>query len=205
MHLPEPAGAHDLRLPAGPLRRSGIVAIGFVGHGLHRRIRLAGLYADRRPAGLCQPVLQPGGQRARLYTHQLERQFKAGRKAAEIWPAKLARAAQKDTVARWTVKTSKGKVEVDGTIKRDLAIPAFGYKSHISIDRRHEFIRRQKVTDAATHDGARLRDVLIDPSNTASAVPPRPAGRGPFLNWTEGLLALDGPTLPTAPRPTRTS
>jgi IS5 family transposase len=94
--------------------------------------------------------------------------IKAGKKAAEIWPDKPAKAAQKDTDARWTLKTSKGKVEADGTVKRDLAIPAFGYKSHIGIDRRHGFIRRQKVTDAAAHDGARLREGLIDPSNTAS-------------------------------------
>lgn len=55
-------------------------------------------------------------------------------------------------------------------MKRDIAIPEFGYKTHISIDRRHGFIRRQKVTDAAAHDGARLREGLIDPSNTASSV-----------------------------------
>jgi len=96
--------------------------------------------------------------------------IKAGKKAAEIWPDKPAKAAQKDTDARWTVKTSKGKVEADGNIKRDLAIPAFGYKSHIGIDCRHGFIRRQKITDAAAHDGARLREGLIDLCNTASDV-----------------------------------
>lgn len=52
----------------------------------------------------------------------------------------------------------------------DIAIPVFGYKSHISIDRRHGIIRRGKVTDAATHDGARRREGLIDPNNTASDV-----------------------------------
>jgi IS5 family transposase len=31
-------------------------------------------------------------------------------------------------------------------------------------------IRRQKVTDAAAHDGARLREGLVDPTNTASRV-----------------------------------
>ena len=98
--------------------------------------------------------------------------IKAGQKAAEIWPGEPAKAAQKDkdTDARWTVKTRNGKVEADGTVKRDIAIPEFGYKTHISIDRRHGFIRRQKVTDAAAHDGARLREGLIDPSNIASEV-----------------------------------
>jgi IS5 family transposase len=68
------------------------------------------------------------------------------------------------------VKTRKGKVEADGTVKRDIAIPVFGYKSHLSIDARHGFIRRQKVSDAAAHDGARLREGLIDPSNRARDV-----------------------------------
>ena len=103
-------------------------------------------------------------------TEEEKAAIKAGKRAAEIWSDKPAKAAQKDTDARWTVKTRKGKVEPDGSVKRDLAIPAFGYKSHIGIDRRHGFIRRQKVTDAAAQDGARLREGLIDPTNTASDV-----------------------------------
>ena len=51
----------------------------------------------------------------------------------------------------------------------DLAIPAFGYKNHIGIDRRHRLIRRWTVTDAARHDGALLPE-LIDTSNTAGDV-----------------------------------
>jgi transposase, IS5 family len=103
-------------------------------------------------------------------TEEEKEAIKEGKKAAHIWPDKPAKAAQKDTDARWTLKTSKGKVDVAGKVKHDLAIPAFGYKSHIGIDRRHGFIRRQKVTDAAAHDGARLREGLIDPTNTASDV-----------------------------------
>ena len=61
--------------------------------------------------------------------------IKVGKKPSEIWPDRPAKAAQKDTNARWTVKTSKGKAEADGTTKRDLAIPAFGYKPHIGIRR----------------------------------------------------------------------
>ena len=96
--------------------------------------------------------------------------IKAGRSASEIWPDQPARAAQKDTDARWTIKTGKGRPKLDGTAQADTAMPVFGYKSHIGIDRRFGFIRRQKVTDAAAHDGARLREGLIDPDNTASAV-----------------------------------
>ena len=79
-------------------------------------------------------------------------------------------AAQKDTDARWSTKISKGKPDADGKAQPDIAIPAFGYESHISIDVRHGFIRRQRVTDAAANDGARLREGLIDRTNTASSV-----------------------------------
>jgi transposase, IS5 family len=51
----------------------------------------------------------------------------------------------------------------------DLAVPAFGYKNHIGIDRRHRLIRRWQVTDAARHDGALLPE-LIDRNNTAGDV-----------------------------------
>ena len=39
--------------------------------------------------------------------------IKAGKTAAEIWADKPARAAQKDTDARWTMKTAKGKPKPD--------------------------------------------------------------------------------------------
>jgi IS5 family transposase len=96
--------------------------------------------------------------------------IKQGRTAGDIWPEKPARARQKDVDARWTVKFSKAKLTADGKPQTDIAIPVFGYKSHISIDRRHGLIRRGKVTDAAAHDGARLREGLIDPNNTGSDV-----------------------------------
>jgi IS5 family transposase len=51
----------------------------------------------------------------------------------------------------------------------DLAIPAFGYKNHVSIDRGFGLIRKWTTTHAAAHDGARLEDVL-DRTNTASDV-----------------------------------
>ena len=96
--------------------------------------------------------------------------IKAGRPAGEIWPGAPAKAAQKDTDARWVVKHSKAKLRPDGGRQVDIAIPVFGYKSHISIDRKHGIIRRQIVTDASAHDGARLREGLIDAANTGSEV-----------------------------------
>ena len=103
-------------------------------------------------------------------TDEEKKRIKTGEKAADIWSEKPAKARQKDVDARWTVKFSKAKPKEDGTSQVDLAIPAFGYKSHISIDRRHGIIRRGLTTDAAAHDGARLREGLIDPANTASDV-----------------------------------
>lgn len=82
--------------------------------------------------------------------------IKEGKTAREIWPYKPAKAAQKDTSARWTVKFSKAKPKDDGTEQIDIAIPMFGDKCHISIDRKHGIIRREITSDAAAHDGARL-------------------------------------------------
>jgi hypothetical protein len=50
-----------------------------------------------------------------------------------------------------------------------VAMPVFGDKSHISTDRRHGFIRRWSVTDAARHDG-RVLPGLLDRTNTAAPV-----------------------------------
>jgi IS5 family transposase len=63
---------------------------------------------------------------------------------------------------------------VDATIvaapkQRDIAVPAFGYKNHASIDRQHGFIRGWTVTGASAYDGAQLRTVL-DKNNTGSKV-----------------------------------
>jgi transposase, IS5 family len=90
----------------------------------------------------------------------------------EAWKDKPAKLRQKDRDARRTVKFSKAKPKDDGEPQIDIAIPVFGYKSHVSIDRRHGVIRRGKTTDAAAHEGARLREGLIDPGNTATAPGP---------------------------------
>jgi IS5 family transposase len=94
--------------------------------------------------------------------------IKAGR-IPEGWAEKPAKLRQKDRDARWTVKFSKAKPREDGAPQTDIAVPAFGYRNHVSIDRRHGLIRRWTATDAAAHDGARLAEV-IDGGNTASDV-----------------------------------
>lgn len=96
--------------------------------------------------------------------------IKAGKSAKEIWPDKPNKAAQKDTNARWTLKVG-GKVRYrpDGTPLPQIALPVFGYKSHISIDRKFGFIRGGMVTAASEADGRQLKHVVAK-DNTASDV-----------------------------------
>lgn len=97
------------------------------------------------------------------------------------WPK--AKARQKDTDARWTIKRGRVKrkpgpaltaaagrpPETTERSAEALLIPAFGYKNHINIDRRFGFIRRFLVTDAAAHDGHRL-PALLNPDAFDSRV-----------------------------------
>src|SRR5215207_7694739 len=92
--------------------------------------------------------------------------IKAGR-IPQAWKDQPAKLAQKDRDARWTVKFSKAKPSDDGSPRIDLAVPAFGYKNHIGIDRRHGLIRTWAATNAARHDGAQLSN-LVSKDNTAS-------------------------------------
>jgi IS5 family transposase len=80
-------------------------------------------------------------------------QIKAG-EAPPGFTARPAKNRQKDKDARWTKKHGRSY---------------FGYKNHVSVDRRHKLVRRYTVTDAARHDSQEL-DALLDPDNTASDV-----------------------------------
>ena len=93
--------------------------------------------------------------------------MKAGKAAKEIWPDKPNKAAQKDVDARWTLKIG-GKIRhrADGARLAQIATPVFGYKSHISIDRKYGFIRKATVTSAAAPDGRQLK-YLVDKENMA--------------------------------------
>jgi Transposase DDE domain len=95
--------------------------------------------------------------------------IKGGGTPAEWTPA---RRAQIDRDGRWTIKRGR-KREVppgDGHKRQiEIAVPVFGYKNHVGIDREHGFLRRYSVTHAAAHDGGQLGAVL-DRDNTASDV-----------------------------------
>ncbi len=92
--------------------------------------------------------------------------IKEGQTANDIWPDAPNKAAQKDVEARWTVKTSKPKTPGQTA----LAIPLFGYKTHIGIDRKHRLIRTYDVTSAAAGEGRLLRRGLVTRNNTSSKV-----------------------------------
>ena len=72
----------------------------------------------------------------------------------EEWAGLRNKLAQKDLDARWTKKHGKS---------------FYGYKNHISADRRHKLVRRYAVTDAAVHDSQVIGSVL-DEDNTAGGV-----------------------------------
>ncbi|MBV9530625.1 MAG: IS5 family transposase [Bradyrhizobium sp.] len=82
-----------------------------------------------------------------------------------------ARTRQIDRDGRWTLKRGRKQTPPEGTKRQgaEIAVPVFGYKNHIDIDRAHGFIRRFTVTHAARHDGSQLAAVL-DEANTASDV-----------------------------------
>ena len=78
---------------------------------------------------------------------------KSGKTPAE-WEKKPAKNRQKDKDARWTKKHGRSH---------------FGYKNHISIDRRHKLVRRYAVSTASVHDSQKLGDVLDAQGNFSDA------------------------------------
>jgi transposase, IS5 family len=95
--------------------------------------------------------------------------IKGGGAPADWTPA---RRAQIDRDGRWTIKRGrKRQTSPEEGDKRqvEIAVPVFGYKNHVGIDREHGFLRRYRVTHAAAHDGGQLGAVL-DRDNTASDV-----------------------------------
>lgn len=105
-------------------------------------------------------------------TEEEKAAIKEGR-VPESWKSKPAKFRQKDRDARWSVKYIRAKVKEEAEPKAskpvDLAIPMFGYKNHIRIDRSHGLIRTWDASAANAHDGARL-PALVSKENTASGV-----------------------------------
>lgn len=95
-------------------------------------------------------------------------ELKAGR-IPEDWTARPAKLRQKDRDGRWTLKRGRRKRRPDGTLAMEIAVPVYGYKSHIGTDRRHRLIRTWSVTDASRYDGRELPG-LLDKANTGASV-----------------------------------
>ncbi|BCI68670.1 hypothetical protein AAJCM20276_32940 [Acetobacter aceti] len=129
--------------------------------------------------------------------------LQAGR-IPEGWKDKPTKLSHKDKHALWTLKFTKAKRQDEGTIpSTDLAIPFFGYKSHIPLNRR---FRKWKATDPVTSDGARLREGLLDCRNTASDVwadtACRSKAKGAFMEKQDFVSKIHRkkPTLQPMPR-----
>jgi transposase, IS5 family len=147
-----------------------------------RLLRDAGYLAPRRSAdrrcfadGACA-LLRLGGQIVDATVVQARRPRLKGDEKAAIKEGKVpedwskAKTAQMDRDGRWTLKRGRKRPpKGNERVATELVVPAFGYENHVTIDRRHGFVRRHTVTDAAAHDGAQLGAVL-DPDNTASTV-----------------------------------
>lgn len=96
---------------------------------------------------------------------------------ATVVPAPKQRNTQEEKTAikegripkEWTPAKVQEGADPRAAKPVDLAIPMFGYKNHIGIDRTHGLIRTWDVSAANAHDGARLPD-LISKENTASGV-----------------------------------
>jgi transposase, IS5 family len=101
---------------------------------------------------------------------------------------KPARARQIDREGRWTLKRGRKKPVPPGGARAaapEIAVPMFGYRNHVGIDRAHRLIRRFTVTHAAAHDGAQL-GALLDPTTPqARSGPTAPIARGRTKpSWT---------------------
>jgi transposase, IS5 family len=95
--------------------------------------------------------------------------IRGGGTPAEWTPA---RRAQIDRDGRWTIKRGRKRASGPGDGHQrqvEIAVPVFGYKNHVGIDRAFGFLRRYTLTHAAAHDGGQLGAVL-DRDNTASDV-----------------------------------
>jgi hypothetical protein len=101
-----------------------------------------------------------------------------------------AKRAQMDTDGRWTIKRGRrrrpGEGESQARVAAEIAVPVFGYKNHLGIDRRHGFIRTFTVTDAASHDGRQLGKLLDPATPRARSGPTPPITRPPTSGCWRG-------------------
>ena len=103
-------------------------------------------------------------------TDDEKKAIKEGR-IPEDWKNKPAKLPQRDRDARWTVKFTKAKPREDGSVPPvDIAFRCSATRTISRPTRGYGFIRQWAATDAAAYEGRRLRDGLLDKTNTASGV-----------------------------------
>jgi transposase, IS5 family len=98
---------------------------------------------------------------------------------------KPARRAQIDRDGRWTIKRGRKREAVPGDSHQrqvDIAVPVFGYKNHVGIDREFGFLRRYTVTHGTAYDGGQLGAVLDRDTPPAMCGPTPPTARR--QTWT---------------------
>ncbi len=119
------------------------------------------------------------------------RRSERAKSADEIWPDEPNKAAQKDTDARWTLKIG-GKIRFDGQGKPlpQIALPVFGYKSHIAIDRRFGFIRECATTSASHADGRMLPRLVALATRHRRSSPTVPTARGKNEKWLASKMLV---------------
>lgn len=83
------------------------------------------------------PRCHAGGAAPKQRNTNAEKADLRGKRPPQDWQDKPSKLSHKDRHARWTLKFTKAKRQDDGTIPAtDFAIPFFGYRSHVSIDRK---------------------------------------------------------------------
>lgn len=73
---------------------------------------------------------------------EVEKRAIKERRIPDDWKDKPKKLAQRDRDARWTLKRAKARPATDDeNAKVEIAIPLFGYKNHVSIDRAPGLVR----------------------------------------------------------------
>ena len=85
---------------------------------------------------------------------EVPRQCNSKGENAEIKAGEIPEGWAEDLDARWTKKGG---------------MSYYGYKNHVSTDRRYKLVRRWAVTDASVHD-SQVIEKILDPDNTAATV-----------------------------------
>ncbi len=79
----------------------------------------------------------------------------------------------------------------------EIAVPVFGYKNHLGVDRTHGFIRRFTVTHAARHDAANSPPCSIRPTPRARSGPTPPIAAEPIWNVSRSAAWWLGSSAPS--------